>query len=126
MVDCAAIAPMIHAIPSPTHAVRIAPSSPSTARSPGTLSAARARTAIPSNPLASTPPASSAPSRPNSGAYCEREPPGRISGASRVPRNAPIANPASDSAPTMNPCMYPYRASSAVKTTITQSIEVTG
>ena len=51
------------------------------------------------------PPASSAPIRPNSGAYGECEPPGSSSGPSRVPRNAPSPNPTSDSAPTMNPCM---------------------
>ena len=40
--DCTAIAPMIHAIPSPTHAVSTAPSIPSTVRSPGNRSSERA------------------------------------------------------------------------------------
>ncbi len=103
LVDCSAIAPTIHAIPSATDAVSAAPSTPSTIRSPGSRRNIRARAPIPSNPLASTAPASSAPSSPNSGAYCECEPPGRISGASRVPRNAPSPKPTSDRAPTMKP-----------------------
>ena len=45
--DCTAIAPMIHAIPSPTHAVSTAPSSPSTVRRPGNRSSERACTAEP-------------------------------------------------------------------------------
>ena len=69
--DWTAIAPMIHAIPRPTQAVSTAPSIPSTVRSPGNRNSERACTASPSNPLASTPPASSAPSNPNSGPYCE-------------------------------------------------------
>ena len=63
-----ATAPMIQAIPRPTHAVSAAPSSPSTVRRPGIRSAERTRVPSPSRPLANTPPASSAPSRPNSGA----------------------------------------------------------
>ena len=103
LVDWNAIAPTIHAIPSATDAVSAAPSSPSTMRSPGRRKNLRARAPTPSNPLASTAPASSAPSSPNSGAYVECEPAGRTSGASRVPRNAPIPNPSSDRPPTMNP-----------------------
>ena len=95
---------MIQAMPSPTHAVSAAPSRPSTVRRPGIRSAERTRVPSPSRPLANTPPTSSAPSRPNSGAYGERSPWLSSSGASRVPRNAPTANPTSDSAPTMNPC----------------------
>ena len=45
LVDWSAIAPTIQAIPSPTQAVSTAPSSPSTVRSPGNRSAARARAA---------------------------------------------------------------------------------
>ncbi len=68
LVDWSATAPTIQAIPSPTHAVNPAPSTPSTFRRPGSRSADRARIPTPSNPLASTPPASSAPTSPNSAA----------------------------------------------------------
>jgi len=62
---------------------------------PGSLRTERARTPRPSKPLARTPPASSAPTRPNTAEYCECEPLGSSSGPIRVPRNAPSANPAS-------------------------------
>ena len=69
--DCRAIAPTIQAIPKATDAVRAAPSSPSTVRSPGSRRNLRARAPTPSNPLASTAPARRAPSSPNNGAYSE-------------------------------------------------------
>ena len=68
------------------------------AADPGTRSAARARTPRPSNPLASTPPASSAPiSAEQRRVLASASRPASSSGPSRVPRNAPSANPTSDS-----------------------------
>ena len=59
--DWSATAPTIQAIPSATEAVRTAPNTPSTKRSPGTRRNMRARAPSPCRPLASTAPASSAP-----------------------------------------------------------------
>ncbi len=99
-----ATAPTIQAIPSATHAVSAAPIRPSTQRSTGIRSDSRAREPSSSSTLANSAPTMSAPASPSSGAYCECEPWLRTSGPSRVPRKAPSAKPASDIAPTMNPC----------------------
>ena len=103
-VESSATAPTIQAMPRPTQAVSAAPSSPSICLKPGIRSHERTREPRPSSPLANTPPASSAPTRPNSGAYGDRAPWSSSSGAIRVPRKAPSAKPTSDSAPTTNPC----------------------
>ena len=63
----------------------------------------RARSPRPSNPVAITPPTIRAPTSPKRGVYGECEPLESKSGATRVPRNAPSANPPSESTPTMNP-----------------------
>ena len=103
--DWSATAPTIHAIPSATEAVRSAPKIPSTRRSPGNRRTMRARAPMPSKPLASTAPASNAPSSPESGAYSECDPPDSTSGPRWLPRKAPTPKPTSDRTPTMNPCV---------------------
>jgi hypothetical protein len=102
--EFSATAPTIQAIPRAMQAVSAAPIRPSTQRSTDIRSDSRAREPSSSRTLANTAPTSSAPPSPSSGAYCDREPWLRTSGANRVPRKAPSANPASDIAPTMNPC----------------------
>ena len=102
--ESSATAPTIQAIPSATQAVSAAPIRPSTQRSTGIRSDSRAREPSSSSTFANTAPTTSAPPSPSSGAYGDWEPWLRTSGASRVPRKAPSAKPASDIAPTMNPC----------------------
>ena len=100
-----AIAPTTHATPRPTAAISTAPISPSTIPNPGARRRTkRSRSPIPSNPDASTAPASNAPPRPKSGAYGESAPSLSSSGPSRVPMNAPAAKPARVSAPARKPC----------------------
>ena len=69
-------------------------------------------------------PASTAPIRPNSGAYGDELPSGSSRGPTRVPTKAPATNPASDKTPTMNPERDPCSAISAAKATMIQSMAV--
>src|SRR6185437_14458797 len=122
---CAATAAAIHTTPSARPAPSAAPSIPSAIPRPGRTSVRRNRKAMPSSPVARIAPPSSAPSRPNAGAYGEAAPLGSSSGAMRVPRKAPSTKPANDRAPTMNPCRKPRMARTAANATISQSSPVT-
>ena len=91
--------------PAPRRAPR--PAARRAAPMPGMIRMRRSLKPTPSRPLARIAPPSSAPSRPNAGAYGEAEPCESTSGPSRVPRNAPSANPQNESTPTMKPCRKP-------------------
>ena len=112
--------------PSRAPRPRAAPSRPSSRPRPGTISVRRrSLNPRPSSPVARIAPASSAPIKPNAGAYGEADPRGSRRGPRRVPRNAPTAKPANDSTPTMNPRRKPNPASSAANATMSQSSVVT-
>ena len=121
-----ASAPSTQVIPSPTQAVRTAPSSPSTAVAAGDRTRPRKRAPTPSKPSAKTMPAISAPTRPKAGDQGDRRPSSSSSGPSRVPDVArPPRTPAARARPATNPCAQPNSASSRTTPTISQSMPVT-